>query len=238
MTPAELLRGEKNAARLDHARAGIWLQPFGHGDGGGGDDRLVDPLCAVGGAVRRGCPMRSSRGMDEFCRELHQRRAAQQAEGRDWPVWDGELYLELHRGTYTTCAWIKQANRRAELGLHLAEWLTFGGPTRPAADQEADAQQRLDQAWKLLLLNQFHDILPGVSVADVYDDAREQLAQVREAHDALIAAGLRRWAEQVDTTGWKRPWSCSIRLPRSARGSSNVMVRNTTSRSCRPVVWR
>ena len=66
-----------------------------------------------------------------FCAELHDRRDELREAGADLPVWDGELYLELHRGTYTTQAWLKRANRRAEQRLRAAEWLAFWGAADP-----------------------------------------------------------------------------------------------------------
>jgi alpha-mannosidase len=84
------------------------------------------------------------------------------------PTWVGELYLEYHRGTYTSQAQVKQANRRAELLYRDAEMLNawaslYGMPSRLA---------QLNEGWVKILLNQFHDVLPGSSVAEVYDDAR------------------------------------------------------------------
>ena len=130
--PHELIRGEKNAARMDHARAGVWLQPFGHGDGGGGPTDWAIEFAQLAQNCE-GLPRVELARVDDFCDELHAQYRTRQAAGHDWPVWDGELYLELHRGTFTTQSWIKQANRRAEWNLRVAEWLTFAGPA-PLAD--------------------------------------------------------------------------------------------------------
>ena len=97
-------------------------------------------------------------------------------------VWDGELYLEMHRGTFTTKAALKRNNRQAEILLRDAElacalrWLR--GAPYPA--------RALRDAWKKLLINQFHDILPGSHIHPVFEDAMADLSQVRETCEALI----------------------------------------------------
>ena len=89
------------------------------------------------------------------------------------PRWVGELYLELHRGTLTTQAKVKKLNREAEHRLLEAEafatMAALGGRPYPA--------EELERLWKVLLLNQFHDILPGTSISEVYQDAHRQLEE-------------------------------------------------------------
>lgn len=126
------------------------------------------------------------------------------------PTWSGELYLEYHRGTYTSQARIKQANRAAELLLREAEWLNAWASVRGADDQQA----QIDQAWQMLLLNQFHDILPGSSVPQVYVDSNAQHAEiqriVRGVRDAALAylrtedAALRSGPVVVNSLPWAR----------------------------------
>ena len=205
-TPKELRRGE--AGHRDAHRPGAdggtarWLQPFGYGDGGGGPTersvRYAELASDCEGLAR--VSLGSASG---FCDALHADAAASAARGESVPSWWGELYLELHRGTLTTQAWIKRANRRAEGRLRLAEVLTFAGP-RGAADG-GGAAARLDGAWKRVLLNQFHDILPGSSIGAVYEDARRDYEAVAAAADDLIGAGMAAWAEGLDTTGMERP---------------------------------
>jgi alpha-mannosidase len=198
-SPRELQHGEQNAARKDRARTGVWLQPFGFGDGGGGPTDWTIHNAELAESCE-GLPRVTLSRLDSFCEELHRRREKLRVEDRDLPVWDGELYLEGHRGTYTTHGWLKRANRKAEVGLRVAEWLVSAGPA-PATE----VKERLDQVWKLLLLNQFHDILPGSSITPVYDDARRHHQQIKAACDALIDGGLNLWATQADTTGLRQP---------------------------------
>jgi alpha-mannosidase len=92
------------------------------------------------------------------------------SEHPDLATWVGELYLEYHRGTLTTHADVKLANRRGEEALRAAEmWSVAAG---------LDRRPQLDEAWRLLLLNQFHDILPGSSIHWVYEDAAADYASI------------------------------------------------------------
>jgi alpha-mannosidase len=109
------------------------------------------------------------------------------AEAHDLSTWVGELYFELHRGTYTTQARTKRLNRRAEQALREAEtWSVAAADAYPAAELEA--------AWKQLLVNQFHDILPGSSIDWVYEDAERELANVIDTAEAITAAAQARVA--------------------------------------------
>ena len=102
------------------------------------------------------------------------------------PRWVGELYLEYHRGTYTSQARIKQLNRRSELFYRDVELLNawaslYGMPSR---------QERLNKGWQLLLLNQFHDVLPGSSIREVYDDAERVYAEARSIGEEIRSEAL------------------------------------------------
>jgi alpha-mannosidase len=155
------------------------LVPFGYGDGGGG------PIREMMERQRRvkdleGSPRVEIEHPDEFF-------AKARAEYEDAPVWVGELYLELHRGTFTSHAREKRGNREAEHRLREAElwWTTAAVRTGAAYPYAA-----LDRLWKLTLLQQFHDILPGSSIAWVHreneDDYRRSLAEL----DLLIEEAL------------------------------------------------
>lgn len=212
MTPRELRRGEQNHENKDlvasvsgaGAIPARYVQPFGYGDGGGGptDWQILN------GELARECEglprVRFSR-VDEFCAALHAEREALRRSGVDFPVWEGELYLEAHRGTYTTQAWIKTANRRLEEDLRSAEILTWAGPSAPDGGEVQRLRGEQDAAWKTLLLNQFHDIIPGSSIGWVYKDAGEQLARVRETVDAHAAKGMERLGSRLSTAGLAKP---------------------------------
>jgi alpha-mannosidase len=146
------------------------LMAYGFGDGGGGPTREmienIRELHAMPGAprMRQGSVIEFFRRLDSEC-------------GERLPVWNGELYLELHRGTYTTHSRNKRANRKAEFALHDAEFLTaYAASIDPAYRCPAD---QLRAAWQWVCLNQFHDILPGSSIGPVYVESLQQYAEVQ-----------------------------------------------------------
>jgi alpha-mannosidase len=102
-------------------------------------------------------------------------------------VWTGELYLEIHRGTYTSQAAMKQGNRRSEHLLREAELWSATAAVRGLLDYPAD---ELDEIWRIVLLHQFHDILPGSSIAWVHREARATYASVATALEALVDRAL------------------------------------------------
>ena len=202
--PYDFVWGDRKTIRLDRTGTGLWLQTIGYGDGGGGPSEET----IYSTELARDCedlPATEFGTVESFCTALQHARGAAQAAGRDWPIWDGELYLQRHRGTLTTCGWLKRANRRAEEGLRCAEWLTHWGPGAPDDETPPGAKTRFDEAWRLLLLNQFHDILPGTSVSEVYRDAKAQLDYVRAAYTTGISEGLERWSRHLDTSGLRAP---------------------------------
>jgi alpha-mannosidase len=172
---AELRRSARSYK--DHDRSRHSLLVFGQGDGGGGPTpEMLETLRRVGDL--QGVPRTRLATADEFF-------AALEEDARDLPVVVGELYLEFHRGTYTSQAQVKRANRRCEAALHDAEFLAAAATRLAGRPYPAD---ELGALWRLLLLNQFHDILPGSSIGEVYLDAHAQLAGV-ESGAADLAAG-------------------------------------------------
>jgi alpha-mannosidase len=158
----------------DHESSGRSLLVYGFGDGGGGPTRaMLESLHRA--ADLQGLPRTRAATSDEFF-------AALEAEQTDRPVVVGELYFEYHRGVYTSQAFTKRGNRVCEQLLHDVEFLaTARGGDYPRAE--------LDRLWKLLLLQQFHDILPGSSIGLVYEDARRDYAELELSLHALIGAG-------------------------------------------------
>ncbi len=98
------------------------------------------------------------------------------------PVWMGEMNLELHRGTLTSHGLVKKLNREAETRLVEAEALSALALTKNGFDYPIDT---LATAWKTTLLNQFHDILPGSSIHEVYEDTHREMHEVVEAADSV-----------------------------------------------------
>ncbi len=156
------------------------LAPFGWGDGGGGPTREIMER-ARRLADLEGSPKVVVEHPDEFF-------AKARAEYPDAPVWVGELYLELHRATYTSQARTKQGNRRSEHRLREAElWATTAALHAPGY---AYPYEKLDKLWKTVLLHQFHDILPGSSIAWVHREAEAEYARVATELEELTAAAV------------------------------------------------
>lgn len=148
------------------------IMAFGWGDGGGGPTKDMLEAAEVMKNLP-GLPRFELGKMEPYLTRLHER-----VKPEDLPLWDGELYLEYHRGTYTSQAWIKKANRESEILYHNAEWLNVAA--RAWAGQADYPQERLNEGWEMILLNHFHDILPGSSIRQVYEDSRKEYELIRE----------------------------------------------------------
>ncbi|KOU78014.1 alpha-mannosidase [Streptomyces sp. MMG1533] len=156
------------------------LAPFGWGDGGGGPTREIMER-ARRLADLEGSPKVVIEHPDAFFAKARE-------EYQEAPVWNGELYLELHRATYTSQARTKQGNRRSEHKLREAElWATTAALHAPGY---AYPYEKLDRLWKTVLLHQFHDILPGSSIAWVHREAEAEYARVAEELEALTAEAV------------------------------------------------
>ncbi|MFD3911384.1 alpha-mannosidase [Streptomyces sp. NPDC058603] len=180
---SELAHAERNFA--EKGRASRSLVPFGWGDGGGGPTREM---------MERARRLKSLEGSPrvEIEHPAAFFAAAEEEYGDRAPVWSGELYLELHRATYTTQAKTKQGNRRAEHLLREAElWATAAAlHSGGRAASYAYPYEELDRIWKTVLLHQFHDILPGSSIAWVHREARATYAAVRDELNGIIGEAL------------------------------------------------
>ena len=155
---------------------------YGHGDGGGGPTRaMLDRSREM--AAHPGLPKVRLNTAIDFMEQL------ERDSGDKLPTWNGELYLELHRGTYTSQARNKRENRKCEFLLHDAEFLAAWASVRGHYGYPHDALRR---AWELLCLNQFHDIIPGSSIQQVYVDSLRDYEEIRRIgeeirDEALIA---------------------------------------------------
>lgn len=177
---------------------------YGYGDGGGGPTRA---MIARGQRLSRGIPGAPKVRLEGLGAFLD--RLGPEMEGRagDFPRWNGELYLQYHRGTLTNVAKNKKNNRDAERVLREVEMISAialaqAGHPWPAAD--------LDRLWRIVLINQFHDILPGTSIPEVYEDSDRDYAELfATAHggNGLMPAALAATSAQgqvVNFTGRTR----------------------------------
>ncbi|WP_136586721.1 alpha-mannosidase [Microbacterium hydrothermale] len=187
VTAADLAHAERNFA--DKGRARTSLLPYGFGDGGGGPTREMTATIARAHSLE-GAPIVKHSTPREFFETA-------EAEYADPAVWAGELYLEFHRGTYTSQLRTKQGNRRSEHLLREAELWAATATVRTGAEYPAEAFRRL---WRLVLLQQFHDILPGTSIAWVHRDAERNYAAIAAELEQIIADSLRALAGEGDRT--------------------------------------
>jgi alpha-mannosidase len=164
----------------DNDRASESALVYGYGDGGGGPtEEMLERIRRMKDVA--GLPRVTPRAPADFFPRF-------KANIVDPIVWSGELYFELHRGTYTTHSECKRDNRRSEEALHDVELLSaLAFLTKKARYPHA----RLEKIWEPVLLNQFHDIIPGSSISEVYVDAardyREILAATAELRGAALA---------------------------------------------------
>ena len=213
--PKELIKNVQNFKELDRATRSLLV--FGWGDGGGG------PSIEMLEKARR------ARDFDGLPK-LEQEKAIKffekaKVDAKDLPLWVGELYLELHRGTYTSQAKNKRGNRKCEFLLRDAEFFdavtlalapgrkeTAADPERAVYDVTGLGEARpethraaLDRAWKLVLLNQFHDIIPGSSIHWVYQDSERDYQTIRQLGESVRGSALSTLEALVDTSAFKQP---------------------------------
>ncbi|OTN75551.1 hypothetical protein A5886_000625 [Enterococcus sp. 8G7_MSG3316] len=197
LTPETVLgiyRGYQNKALNQQL-----LLSYGHGDGGGGVTReMLENRRQM--AKIPGLPQINTGRADVYFDQLHETVNEQAAY---LPKWDGELYLEYHRGTYTSQAYIKMMNRYFEIQLRELEALYS---CQTLTKRSSYPNEIFEKIWKNVLKNQFHDIIPGSSIAEVYRDYRkdaetcmETIAELKEnlqaKHQPLTL---------VNTAGWSR----------------------------------
>ncbi|MFV9425348.1 alpha-mannosidase [Microbacterium sp. S1037] len=177
LSPAELAHAERTYT--DHATGTVSLAPFGWGDGGGGPTREM-----VERAHRQADLEGSPRVTLGAPRDFYE---SARDEDPALPVWTGEMYLELHRGTLTSQVKTKQGNRRTERLLHETE---LWAATAALYGDAPYPHELLRRAWRQTLLLQFHDILPGSSIGWVHREAEEAYAALAIELEEAIGASL------------------------------------------------
>ncbi|MFE7569854.1 alpha-mannosidase [Streptomyces sp. NPDC057539] len=186
MTGEQIAHAAKNFKEKGVARHS--LAPTGWGDGGGGTTREM---------IAKAARLRSLEGSATVEWETPGEFFAKaEAEYPNPPVWVGELYLELHRATLTSQAKTKQGNRRSEHLLREAELWAATAAVRTGAPYP---YERLDRIWKTVLLHQFHDILPGSSIAWVHREAEKTYAALAAELNGIVDTAQRALAG--DPTG-------------------------------------
>lgn len=181
----------------------------GIGDGGGGPSENHVERARILHDVR-GCPKAEWCFAGDYFERIDGYR-------NELPEWTGELYLERHRGTLTTQSRTKRGNRRCEQALTAWEILASA---LPAAEWP---REKLDTAWKTVLLNQFHDIIPGSSIRQVYERTEKEHAEVLEtARTGMLEAAGKLFRKKKNSAVLANTLSCKwsglIELPENWKG--------------------
>lgn len=173
---------------------------YGYGDGGGGVTREMLEVIGRSGALP-GLPVSRFSTANNFF------DGVRDADPK-LPVWSGDMYLELHRGTYTTHGSNKRWNRKAEALYREAEiWNSLSYLAGAATLEECSELQQggLQEGWELLLLNQFHDIIPGTSIPEVYVKSAEHYEKIFSRGEKALGSALKALAAAADTRGTGTP---------------------------------
>ena len=170
------------------------LLSYGYGDGGGGVNRDMlerrRRLDRIPGLPN----VKTTKAGDYFKRLQNTVENTNQQMAK----WDGELYLELHRGTYTSQGYNKKTNRRMEELYRRAEWLTVMAAMSAGKLDEAQ-QEKLTEGWKIVLTHQFHDIIPGSSIHEVYEDSAVNYKKAEKIAREVIESSLNKLVKPSDS---------------------------------------
>ncbi|WVQ85168.1 hypothetical protein IAT38_007333 [Cryptococcus sp. DSM 104549] len=234
----ELLQGIEKNKNLEVTDECLLL--FGNGDGGGGPTALMlEKLRRLGSLAHRDREVPSvqvaspERFFEHLCRKSK--------GGKKLPTWRGELYFELHRGTFTSQAAIKSGNKSMEKLLRDVEYFAIlASISNPSYTYP---KPQLDEIWHDIMLNQFHDVLPGTSIKMCNDDAREiyrlRLGQTRELLDqalnALFSKGQANGhsqSELVTLDSLRLPRAEVIKLPADLAGQLGEKPTQPTEDGC------
>jgi alpha-mannosidase len=190
------------------------LFPFGWGDGGGGPTR--DHLEFI----------RRERDLEGVPRVkiAHPLEYFEDQEAKGFPLrYVGELYFQAHRGTYTSQAYTKRGNRKSEFALREAE---MWGVAARALKRFAFPRGRIEEAWRAVLLHQFHDIIPGTSIRRVYEETEAAHAEVIRTAQEIAAQATARLTDRsrgltvFNSLSWPR--TVLVALPEGFRGATDA----------------
>lgn len=172
---------------------------YGHGDGGGGVTREMLEYIDRAELMTGQPEIKYSTAADFF-------RTTDEVKEK-LPKWRGDLYLELHRGTYTTHARNKRANRKAEVLYREAEvWHSLAATTSAGSGIRSTESAGLEKGWKLVLLNQFHDIIPGSAITETYITSSQEYKEIFNIGNGILNERLQEIAQNVSLKGEGTPY--------------------------------
>lgn len=188
------------------------LVTFGWGDGGGGPTKKMLEIAKRQRKGMPACPNVKYGRVGDFLGNLYHN-----VKDKPYlPEWVGELYLEYHRGTYTSAARNKKNNRKSELTYQNAELLSCMAESLTALPYP---KKELSDGWRTILLNQFHDILPGSSIPEVYQESEKQYKAILNTADTVVKNAYQSITENINTDG-----GILVFNPHSFVGNDIVMV--------------
>ncbi|KAL5496105.1 AMS1 [Sanghuangporus vaninii] len=217
-TVGDVRKGITNHKNLESNNTALLV--FGNGDGGGGPlNKMLENLRRIRAAANqsRELPIVDmGHSIEDFFHDVE----GKTEQGKKLPAWHGELYLEFHRGTYTSHGSIKKGNRKSEILLRDLEIVATLASALQLKKYDYP-KKRIDDMWEKVLLCQFHDVLPGSSIGMVYEDAEQYYEEVRKEGKTLIddAIGSLLQSQSVAVT-WETPLAAS--------GSGMLVALNTT----------
>ncbi len=236
--PKQIRTGADDYREKD--RSDFALYPFGFGDGGGGP--TIEHLEHLKRAKNlEGLPKCTPMWVADFFHQLEKR-------SEDLPEWVGELYLELHRGTLTTQARNKRSNRKSELLFRDAEMAA--GLAWVLTKAEYPIEQ-ITRAWKMICKNQFHDVIPGTSVTDVYKDTALEYKEIEDTGTWVRDTGLAKIGGKAgkgenilvfNSLNWDRHDAAQVSVPGKASDwhvetDHGVALRSQASKVDSSLLW-
>ena len=200
------------------------LLAYGYGDGGGGVTRdMLENYRALSNMP--GIPALKTERTDAYLKRLHKKIAGKE-KTRLLHNFDRELYLEYHRGTYTSQAYTKMMNRKLELLYRNAEILQ-SLYTLKTRKWNNEAWAKLGEGWKLILRAQFHDIIPGSSIGEVYEDTKNDYqvaySKGKEALDEAqnsLGKNEKNTFSVINSSAWKRSGLITLPVPQKGKSYS------------------
>lgn len=169
------------------------LISYGYGDGGGGPTKeMIENHRRLNRGIP-GCPKTVVKTVNEYFNELEEKVMGH----KKLPKWVGELYFEYHRGTYTSMARNKKSNRKCENNLLNLEQLSTLKASLIGGEYP---KSKLDKHWELVLMNQFHDILPGSSIGEVYDVTKVEYEAIEKDLKEAIDLTVREISSNIELT--------------------------------------
>ncbi len=168
------------------------LVSYGFGDGGGGPTKaMLEQANRLNEGIP-GCPQVELGTARDYFEKLDHKVA----DNDKLPKWVGELYLEYHRGTYTTMAKNKKYNRKSEFLYQDVE--LFNVLQQCITDTSNYPQQEINDGWETILLNQFHDIIPGTSIKPVYEDSHQQYEEAIDQGESLLTTAFDKITDNIN----------------------------------------